>query len=113
MAPTCAKFDVRQKSLALTKAVYGLTDAERFRRELSLTDQIRRASVSVLSNIAEGFERGSNAEFVQILYIAKGSAGDIRAQLYVARELGYIGAEVFQWPFNLCTGVFSQRRDGL
>jgi four helix bundle protein len=54
-------------------------------------DQIRRAAVSVMSNIAEGFERGSTTELVQFLYIAKGSCGEVRAQLMIASDQGYIG----------------------
>lgn len=55
-----------------------------------MKEQVQRASVSIISNIAEGFERGSNNEFIQYLYIAKGSCGELRAQLYIALDLGYI-----------------------
>ena len=60
-----------------------------------MCDQIRRASVSVMSNIAEGFERGTQAEFVNYLFIAKGSAGEVRAQLYIALDVGYLNVETF------------------
>ena len=56
-------------------------------------DQVRRASVSIMSNIAEGFERGSSTEFIQFLYIAKGSCGEVRAQLQIARDQDYISAQ--------------------
>ncbi len=59
-------------------------------------DQIQRASVSILSNIAEGFERGTKQEFLNYLYIAKGSAGEVRAQLYVALDAGYLNSEKFK-----------------
>ncbi|MEK7089656.1 MAG: four helix bundle protein [Patescibacteria group bacterium] len=60
-------------------------------KDFSLRDQMRRAAVSIVSNIAEGFERWSNKEFIQFLYIAKGSVGELRAQLYVAYD-----AEIFK-----------------
>lgn len=84
---------VWQKARELTKKVYELTKGKKFSVDFSLVDQLRRAAVSVLSNIAEGFERGSNVEFLQFLYMAKGSCGEVRAQLYVARDQGYIAVE--------------------
>lgn len=60
-------------------------------------DQITRASVSVMSNIAEGFERGTKQEFLNYLYIAKGSSGEVRAQLYVALDAGYLNMERFKY----------------
>jgi four helix bundle protein len=84
-----------QKARELTKEIYALTNEGPFARDFGLRDQIRRASVSILSNIAEGFERNSNKEFVQFLYIAKGSAGEVRAQLYVALDQAYIGQSTF------------------
>ncbi len=64
-----------------------------FARDRSLLDQIRRAAVSVVSNIAEGFERGTSTEFIQFLYIAKGSNGEVRAQLQIAGDQGYLSAQ--------------------
>jgi four helix bundle protein len=61
--------------------MYEITKKKDFSKDYSLVDQIRRASISVLSNIAEGFERGSNKEFIQFLYISKGSCGEVRSQL--------------------------------
>lgn len=61
-----------------------------------LCDQIQRASVSIMSNIAEGFERGTRQEFLNYLYIVKGSAGEVRAQLYVALDTGYLNSETFK-----------------
>jgi len=83
------------KSRELAKEIYAISNAGPFARDFGLRDQIRRASVSIMSNIAEGFERGSNKEFIQFLYIAKGSAGEVRSQLYVALDQGYIKQEIF------------------
>lgn len=78
---------VWQKSRELTREIYQET---RDWKDYGLRDQIRRAAVSVLSNIAEGFERGSNTELIQFLYIARGSAAEVRAQLFVALDTGYV-----------------------
>ena len=79
----------------LTRMVYEVTKGEGFRRDFGLRDQVQRAAVSVMSNIAEGFERGSNREFIQFLFYAKGSAGEVRSQLVVALDQGlYHGGAV-------------------
>jgi four helix bundle protein len=64
-------------------------------KDYGLKDQMQRAAVSVPSNIAEGFERQTNKEFIQFIYIAKGSCGELRTQLYLAKELNYISKEDF------------------
>ena len=76
----------------LTKEIYHLTSGSKFSRDFGLRDQIQRAAVSVMSNIAEGFERGGNQEFAQFLYVAKGSCGELRSQLYVAVDQAYVSA---------------------
>ena len=81
---------VFQMARTLTKEIYGMTRSGQFARDCGLTDEIRRAAVSVVSNIAEGFERGGNTELIQFLYIAKGSCGEVRAQLMIAHDEGYI-----------------------
>lgn len=85
-----------QKARELTKEIYKVSNSGSFSKDFGLRDQIRRASVSVVSNIAEGFERNGTKEFKQFLSIAKGSAGEVRAQLYVALDLEYITKEEFQ-----------------
>ena len=65
-------------------------------KDYGFKDQIQRASVSVMSNIAEGFESGTKQEFLNYLYIAKGSAGEVRAQLYAAYDIGYVHIETFK-----------------
>ena len=82
-----------QRARELTKLVYEQFQSYKFK---SLNDQIQRAAVSVMSNIAEGFERGTKQEFLNYLYIAKGSAGEVRAQLYVALDSGYLNPETFK-----------------
>ena len=82
--------EIWKEARCLTKEIYRLTAGAKFSRDFSLRDQIQRAVVSVMSNIAEGFERTGNQEFTQFLYIAKGSCGEIRSQLYVAVDQGYI-----------------------
>jgi four helix bundle protein len=84
---------VYQRARELTNAVYSHTRSGAFAKDYSLSGQIRRASVSIMSNVAEGFERGTTAEFIQFLYIAKGSCGEVRAQLQIASDQGYISAE--------------------
>jgi len=80
-----------ERARELTNRVYALTRAGSFAKDFGLRDQIRRAAVSGMSNIAEGFERGSKKEFTQFLYIAKGSCAEVRAQLLVALDQGYCG----------------------
>ena len=84
-----------QKARGLTKAIYEMTGKGDIVKDFGLKDQMRRASVSIMSNIAEGFERNRPAEFHQFLSIAKGSCAELRAQLYVAVDAGYIGREQF------------------
>ena len=81
--------NVWKQARQLTQEVYRLTKTEKFLKDFGLRDQIRRAAISVMSNIAEGFERGGNQEFVQFLYVAKASCGEVRSQLYVALGQGY------------------------
>jgi four helix bundle protein len=88
--------EVWKKSRELSKAVYQATSRREFAFDSALRDQMRRAVVSIVSNIAEGFERGSDKELRQFLIIAKGSAGEIRAQLYVALDASYLSTEDFE-----------------
>ncbi len=80
----------------LTREVYELTGQGRFSRDYGLRDQIRRASVSVMSNISEGFESQTQALFITYLGRAKASAGEVRSQLYVALDLDYISREQYR-----------------
>jgi four helix bundle protein len=84
--------EIWKKSSRLTREVYDLSKEAKFFKDFGLGDQMRRAAVSIMSNIAEGFERSGNQEFSQFLYVAKGSCGEVRSQLYVAVDQGYISA---------------------
>ena len=85
----------------LTNLVYKLSNKGGFSRDFGLRDQMRRASISVLSNIAEGFESRTQAQFINYLGQAKASAGEVRAQLYIANDQGYITKEEFDEAFDL------------
>ena len=89
------ELEVFKQARELTRYIYSLTEIEPFCRDYGLKDQLRRACVSILSNIAEGFERGSNSEFVQFLYVARGSCGEVRAQVIVAFDQKYIDEKQF------------------
>ena len=82
--------EVWKAARALTNKIYGITKDVAFSKDFGLRDQIRRASVSIMSNIAEGYERGGNQELIQFLSIAKGSCGEVRCQLYIAGDQNYI-----------------------
>ncbi len=83
--------EVWKLSRKLTNTIYSLSNDGRFAKNYGLRDQIRRASVSIMSNIAEGYERGGNQEFIQFMSIAKASCGEVRSQLYVAMDQNYVG----------------------
>jgi len=85
-----------KKARELTRQIYSVTATGAFSKDFGLRDQIRRAAVSVMSNIAEGFERDGNKELVQFLAVAKGSSGELRSQLYVALDGGLVSREQFR-----------------
>jgi four helix bundle protein len=85
-----------QKARQLTKAVYSASRHALFANDYGLSGQIQRASVSIMSNIAEGFERASPADYMRFLTMAKASCGEVRSQLYVALDIGYVSQQDFQ-----------------
>jgi four helix bundle protein len=89
-----------QKARVLTKSIYLATRKEGFAKDFGLSGQIQRASVSIMSNVAEGFDRSNPAEFHQFLVIAKGSCAEVRSQLYVAVDIGYLTQIEFDALFN-------------
>jgi four helix bundle protein len=101
-----------QKARQLAADIYRITAQGEFARDFGLRDQIRRAAVSVMSNIAEGFDRGSRGEFHQFLVVAKASCAEVRSQLYVAQDVGYINQETFD-IVNSSTSELSRIIGGL
>jgi four helix bundle protein len=82
-----------QKARSLVGAVYRVTDEGSFAKDFGLRDQIRRAAVSIMSNIAEGFDRASRPDFHRFVVIAKGSCAEVRSQLYIASDVGHINKD--------------------
>ena len=91
-----------QTAREVTRLVYSLSNRGAFARDFGLRDQMRRAAVSIMSNIAEGFESTTQPQFVRYLGIAKASAGELRSQAYVACDAGYISTDQFESLTNLC-----------
>jgi len=89
----------------MTSSVYKETEAGKFSRDFGLKDQIRRAAVSIMSNIAEGFDRNRVKEFALFLRIAKGSCAEVRAQLYVALDAAYLDEQRFQCLMDLAAEI--------
>lgn len=89
------ELDAWKKARSLNALIYAVSGTGDFARDFALRDQIRRAAISVVSNIAEGFERDGDKEFTQFLFMAKGSCGEVRAQLYLALDCAYITREQF------------------
>jgi four helix bundle protein len=85
-----------QMARQLTRRIYALSRHGTFATDRALRDQIRRASISVMSNIAEGFDRGSTKAFIQFLSYARASASEVKSQLYIALDESYITAEQFE-----------------
>jgi four helix bundle protein len=99
------EIDAWQKARDLTRSIYQVSGRGAFARDFALRDQIRRASISLMSNIAEGYERGGTKEFLQFLSVAKGSVGEVRSHLYVALDQSYIGTGDFEKLVNLAKEI--------
>ncbi len=89
-----------QKSRILANFIFDVTDSPKF-KDMGLKNQIRRAAVSPMSNIAEGFDRGTQGEFVDALFIAKGEVGEVRSQLYIAYDRQYVDISKFREGLQL------------
>jgi len=95
---------VYQKAKDLCISIYKFEN-DKYRKDFGFKDQIQRASISVLNNIAEGFERRGDKELKNFLFIAKGSCAEVRSMLYIALELGYINKNDFNNLYNLTTEI--------
>jgi four helix bundle protein len=89
-----------RKARILVREIYSMSGAGLFGRDFVLRDQIRKASISILSNISEGFERNGTREFLQFLSVAKGSAGEVKSQLTIALDQKYISPDEFRKAFQ-------------
>ena len=94
-----------RKARILSSMIYHETNKESFKRDFVLIKQIRRSSGSIMDNIAEGFERGGNKEFIQFLYISKGSAAETKSQLYRAFDQNYISKDGFNKYYDLTNEI--------
>lgn len=94
-----------QKARELVREVYVISGDGKFGKDFVLRDQMRRAGVSIMSNMAEGFERGGRREFLQFLSIAKGSAAELKAQLYIAQDQNYIDGSTFDRLYGMTDTV--------
>ena len=91
-----------QKARELSKKIYPVTNRDGFKSDFRFVQQIRAAAGSIMDNIAEGFERTGNKEFLNFLYIAKGSCGEVRSQLIRANDVGYLTPEEFDELYSEC-----------
>lgn len=91
-----------QKARELSKKIYPVTQRGEFKSDFRFVQQIRAAAGSIMDNIAEGFERGGNKEFLNFLYIAKGSCGKVRSQLIRANDVGYLSPDEYNELYNDC-----------
>lgn len=105
---TLEEMPVWQDSRTLTSLIYIRTLGNEFSRDFGLKDQLRRSAVSIMSNISEGYGRSTKKEFALFLGYAKGSAGELRSELYVAADQKYISTEQFQAAHKRATDVSSQ-----
>lgn len=97
--------EVWKSARELTNSIYKITKNGEFSKDYGLRDQIRRAAVSIMSNIAEGYERSGNQELIQFLAIAKGSCGEVRCQLYIAGDQGYIPYDELKQLLEQCKRI--------
>ncbi|MGB5499696.1 MAG: four helix bundle protein [Maribacter sp.] len=94
-----------KKARELNREIYSLTQKSDFSKDFALRDQIRRASISISSNIAEGYGRASNKEFVYFLNIAQASCYEVKSQLYLAFDIQYVSELVFKTLYAICDEI--------
>ncbi len=94
-----------RKARELSKEIYQITDEKVFSKDFALRDQIRRASISISSNIAEGYGRKTNKEFIYFLNVAKASCYEVKSQLYLALDVNYITKNIFDKTYGVCAEI--------
>ena len=94
------EIEARKQARELVVIIYRFTDKTKFRKDFGLKDQIQRAAVSCMSNIAEGFESGANRQFIQFLLYTRRSSAEVASILYVALDKGYINTQEFQVAYQ-------------
>ncbi|MGD8307755.1 MAG: four helix bundle protein [Ignavibacteria bacterium] len=97
-----------QDARELVKQIYMSPSNQKFSKDFGLRDQIQRAAISIMSNIAEGYERDSNRELIRFLHFSKGSAGEVRSLLYVAHDLEYLNKEEFRTHYEFAVSIIKQ-----
>jgi four helix bundle protein len=90
------EMDVWKKARKLVSNIYLETNKSSFKKDFSLRDQIRRAAISVMANIAEGFDRNSNKVFIQFLFYSRASISEVQSHLYIAKDLNYLDERYFK-----------------
>ncbi len=99
------EIDTWKEAVELAVEMYQITNSDKFKYDFALKDQMRRSSLSISSNIAEGFERKTKKEFIRFLYFSKGSCGELRSQLYISHRIGYIPEEEFDSYNSICKAL--------
>ena len=97
-----------KEAVELAIDVYRITDSVPFKHNFSLKDQLRRSTISISSNIVEGFERETHKEFIRFLFFAKGSCGELRSQLYVSQRIGYLSNSDYDLLNTTCKMLSSK-----
>jgi len=105
MAVSFENFPIYKKAISFTVKVFKILDTENLQKEFSLKDQLKRATLSITNNIAEGSEYGSNKQFIKFLWIAKGSCAEVRSVLFVLYSLEKINDETFNTLNNECLEI--------
>lgn len=105
MTVSFENFPIYKKAISFTVKIFKILDNENLQKEFSLKDQLKRATLSITNNIAEGSEYGSNKQFIRFLWIAKGSCAEVRSMLFVLYSLEKINDEIFNTFNNECLEI--------
>lgn len=100
--------DIWKNAVELAIIIYKTTEEGKLKTDFGMRDQIKRSASSISNNIAEGFEYNNNRQLIRFLYIAKGSAGELRNQLYILKETEYISTDFYSEMYKKCTDLSKQ-----